>query len=87
MENFSKGRTQIPCPISEKKHLLAKNDLHLMKQILYDTTGPPVVTRWPLERVLKLRNSVLVKRLPPLMLMQPDNVYMTLTDLDPPLTP
>ena len=41
--------------------LLAKNDLHVMKRILYDT-GPQVVARWLCERVSKLRNSVLAKR-------------------------
>ena len=31
--------------IAAKKILLAKNDLHVMKRILYDT-GPRVVARW-----------------------------------------
>ena len=42
---------------------MAKNDLHAMKRILYDM-GPWVVSRWPLERVLKLSHSLLVKRPP-----------------------
>ena len=44
-----------------EKFLLAKNDIHDMKQILYDM-GPQVVGRWPLERVLKLSHSFLLKR-------------------------
>ena len=32
-----------------KKFLLAKNDLHVMKQILYDT-GRRTVARWPHKR-------------------------------------
>ena len=54
-----------PPPFLEKK-LLARNDLHVMKQIPYDT-GPLVVARWPLERVLKLRKPVILKR-PPLQM-------------------
>ena len=32
---------------------MAENDLQTVKRILYDT-GPPVVARWPLERILKM---------------------------------
>ena len=53
-----------PPPTFLEKKILAKNNLHVMKRIPYDT-GPLVVARWPLERVLKLRNSVIVKRPPP----------------------
>ena len=50
-------------PLLVEQFLLAKNDLHVMKQILYDM-GPQVVVRWSLERILKLSKSVLVKRPP-----------------------
>ena len=60
VENSTRG--PIPPPLVEKS-LLAKNDLHVMKRILYNT-GPRVVARWLRERVSKLRNSVLVKRPP-----------------------
>ena len=42
---------------------MAKIDLHAMKRIMYET-GPRVVARWLLERVLKLKKSVLMKRPP-----------------------
>ena len=48
-------------PLLVEKILLAKNYLHVMKRILYDT-GPRVVARWSRERILKLSYSVLVKR-------------------------
>ena len=41
---------------------LAKNNLHVMKRILYDT-GPRVYARWSCERILKLSNSALMKML------------------------
>ena len=44
-----------------------KNDLHAMKRILYDT-GPQVVARWLLERVLKMSHSFLVIRSPKISL-------------------
>ena len=50
---------ETPIPLLVKKNLLAKNDLHAMKRI---HIGPRVVARWLPERVLKLKNSVLVKR-------------------------
>ena len=63
VEYSTKGLTPPPPPLVEKI-LLAKNDLHTMKRILYDT-GPVVVARWPLKRVFKRRHSFLVKRPPP----------------------
>ena len=51
-----------------------KNDLHAMKRILYDT-GPQVVARWSRERILKLSNSVLVKR-PPTPLKMEKNKFV-----------
>jgi len=56
VENSTKGPTP---PIME--NLLTFNDLHAMKQILYDT-GPQIVARWLLQRVFTLRNSDRVKR-------------------------
>ena len=60
-ENSTKGLPPpLPPPLVEKVSL-AKNDLHAMKRILYDM-GPQVEARWPRERVLKLSQSLLVKR-------------------------
>ena len=63
VEYSTKGSTPPPPPSYWEKFLLAKNDLHVMKRILYDT-GPRVVARWSRERILKLSKSVLVKRPP-----------------------
>ena len=46
VEFFNKGLT--PPPLVEKI-LLAKNDLHVVKRILYDT-GRWTVVRWPHKR-------------------------------------
>ena len=51
-----------------------KNDLHAMKQILYNT-NLLVVARWLLKRVLKLRNSVLVERTPPPLKMRRKKMF------------
>ena len=59
VENSTRG----PIPPLVEKSLLAKNDLHVVKRILYNM-GPRVVARWLRERVSKLRNSVLVNRPP-----------------------
>ena len=48
--NFLKLNTPA---LSGKKFLLAKNDLHVMKRILYDT-GRRTVVRWPHKRRQKL---------------------------------
>ena len=40
---------------------MARNNIHAVKQFLCDM-GPQVVARWPLERVLKLSHSFLLKR-------------------------
>ena len=44
MKNSTKGLTPAP-PLMEKKILLAKIDLQVVKRILYDT-GRRVVARW-----------------------------------------
>ena len=49
VENSTKGP---PLPLVVEIKLLAKNDLHIMKQILYDT-GSRKVARWLLKRVFK----------------------------------
>ena len=65
VENCTKGPPSPPLlPPYWKKFYWLKIDLHATKRFLYDM-GPRVVTSWPLERVLKLKNSVMVKR-PPL---------------------
>ena len=44
MKNSTKGPTPLP-PLLVEKFLSAKNDLHVMKRILYDM-GPQVVAKW-----------------------------------------
>ena len=49
----TKGLTPPPPRPQWKKILLAKNDLHVVKRILYDT-GRRTVVRWPHKRRQKL---------------------------------
>ena len=51
MENSTKGLT--PRPPLVENILLAKNDLQVLKPILYDT-GRRTVVRWPHKRRYKL---------------------------------
>ena len=62
---FEFSTKRLPPPLVEK-NWKNENDLHAMKQILYDM-GPPTLVRWPLYRALKvwhaLRNRIQAKGL------------------------